>query len=91
MININELQKYRLPQHIAIIMDGNGRWAKRQEKKRVFGHHEGVKTVKNIVDPSIVGGYILRVGDQQLDSSVTGLLNSVLEGFGDNQYISKLN
>jgi F-type H+-transporting ATPase subunit delta len=48
-------------------------------------------TVKNIVDPSIVGGYILRVGDQQLDSSVTGLLNSVLEDFGDNHYISKLN
>jgi len=48
-------------------------------------------SIKNIVDPSIVGGYILRVGDQQLDSSVTGLLNSVREGFGDNQYISKLN
>lgn len=48
-------------------------------------------TVKNIVDPSIVGGYILRVGDQQLDSSVTGLLNTVLEGFGDNHYKSKLN
>ncbi len=48
-------------------------------------------TVKNIVDPTIVGGYILRVGDQQLDSSVTGLLNSVMEDFSDNQYISKLN
>lgn len=48
-------------------------------------------TVKNIVDPSIVGGFVLRVGDQQLDSSVIGLLNNVLETFGDNHYISKLN
>jgi F-type H+-transporting ATPase subunit delta len=48
-------------------------------------------TVKNVVDPSIVGGYILRVGDKQVDSSVVGLLNNVLETFGDNHYISKLN
>jgi F-type H+-transporting ATPase subunit delta len=48
-------------------------------------------TVKNVVDPSIVGGYILRVGDQQLDSSVIGMLNNVLQDFGDNNYISKLN
>jgi len=47
-------------------------------------------SLNNIVDPSIVGGYILRVGDKQLDSSVTGLLNSVREEFDDNHYISKL-
>jgi undecaprenyl diphosphate synthase len=34
-------------------MDGNGRWAKKQGKKRVFGHHEGVKTVKKIVEASV--------------------------------------
>ena len=38
----------RLPQHIAIIMDGNGRWAKQQGKMRVFGHQHGVDTVHEI-------------------------------------------
>ena len=42
-----------LPQHIAIIMDGNGRWAKQRGKKRIFGHHQGVKTVRQIVENSV--------------------------------------
>lgn len=37
------------PNHIAIIMDGNGRWAKRRGLPRIFGHREGVKAVKRIV------------------------------------------
>jgi len=40
----------RLPQHIAIIMDGNGRWAKEQGKMRVFGHQHGVDTVRRITE-----------------------------------------
>ncbi|MFK5289232.1 undecaprenyl diphosphate synthase family protein, partial [Glaesserella parasuis] len=32
-----------MPQHVAIIMDGNGRWAKQRGKLRVFGHRKGVK------------------------------------------------
>lgn len=40
----------RLPLHIAIIMDGNGRWAKSQGKMRVFGHEQGVLSVKDIVE-----------------------------------------
>ena len=39
-----------LPAHIAIIMDGNGRWAKARHRPRVFGHQEGVKTVRKIVE-----------------------------------------
>jgi len=42
-----------LPKHIAIIMDGNGRWAKKRGKKRIYGHHEGVKTVREIVENSV--------------------------------------
>ena len=42
-----------LPQHIAIIMDGNGRWAKQRGKNRIFGHHQGVKTVRQIVENSV--------------------------------------
>ena len=40
----------RLPQHIAIIMDGNGRWAKQQGKMRVFGHQHGVESVRNVTE-----------------------------------------
>lgn len=40
----------RLPRHIAIIMDGNGRWAKRQGKPRIFGHRAGSDSVKAIID-----------------------------------------
>lgn len=39
-----------MPQHVAIIMDGNGRWAKQQGEDRVFGHHEGVNSVREIVE-----------------------------------------
>jgi undecaprenyl diphosphate synthase len=41
-----EIIQDRLPVHIAIIMDGNGRWAKRQGKDRVFGHQHGVEAVR---------------------------------------------
>ncbi len=40
----------RLPAHIAIIMDGNGRWAKRQNRPRIFGHRAGSDSVKAIID-----------------------------------------
>jgi undecaprenyl diphosphate synthase len=44
-ININQL-----PKHIAIIMDGNGRWAKEKGEDRLFGHLNGVESVRNIVE-----------------------------------------
>lgn len=40
----------QLPRHIAIIMDGNGRWAKEQGQDRLFGHYHGVESVRNIVE-----------------------------------------
>lgn len=40
----------RLPSHIAIIMDGNGRWAKEKGEDRLFGHFHGVESVRNIVE-----------------------------------------
>lgn len=39
-----------LPQHVAVIMDGNGRWAKERGKPRIFGHQAGVESVRSIVD-----------------------------------------
>jgi undecaprenyl diphosphate synthase len=40
----------RLPAHIAIIMDGNGRWAKQRGKDRVFGHQQGVRAVRDVIE-----------------------------------------
>lgn len=40
----------RIPAHVAIIMDGNGRWAKEQGKERSFGHEKGVDTVRQITE-----------------------------------------
>lgn len=44
------IDKNNIPQHVAIIMDGNGRWAKKQGEDRIFGHHEGVNSVREIVE-----------------------------------------
>lgn len=43
----------RMPRHIAFIMDGNGRWAKQRNKPRVFGHNEGVKSVRTMVETGV--------------------------------------
>ncbi len=48
----HKIDKDKIPRHIAIIMDGNGRWAKSKGKPRVFGHNEGVKTVREITEVS---------------------------------------
>lgn len=45
-----QIQPDRIPRHIAIIMDGNGRWAKRQGLARMFGHRKGVETVHEITE-----------------------------------------
>lgn len=48
----SQIDVSNLPEHVAIIMDGNGRWAKRNGKPRIFGHRNGVKTVKHIAEVS---------------------------------------
>ena len=47
---IEKIDKNRLPRQVAIIMDGNGRWAKAKGKDRSFGHQEGVVSVRKIMD-----------------------------------------
>lgn len=49
-------KKDKIPQHVAIIMDGNGRWAKQQGEDRIFGHHEGVNSVREIVEAAAEAG-----------------------------------
>ncbi|WP_313261183.1 isoprenyl transferase [Sphingobacterium sp.] len=49
----DKIDKNRLPQHIAIIMDGNGRWAKEKGELRVFGHKNGVTAVREALEASV--------------------------------------
>jgi undecaprenyl diphosphate synthase len=51
-MELNGLDKSRLPQHVAIIMDGNGRWAKLRGKNRIEGHRRGKTSVRVIVEMS---------------------------------------
>ncbi|QES90753.1 isoprenyl transferase [Rhizosphaericola mali] len=46
----SKIDKKRLPHHVAIIMDGNGRWAKKQGKDRLFGHFSGVESVRSVTE-----------------------------------------
>ncbi len=50
MAEINEVNKDNIPKHVAIIMDGNGRWATQKGKLRVFGHRNGVKAVQSTIE-----------------------------------------
>ena len=50
MNTIEELKKGLIPRHLAVIMDGNGRWAKQRGKLRVFGHENGVRAVRETVE-----------------------------------------
>src|SRR5687767_6986270 len=45
-----QIDPARLPEHLAIIMDGNGRWARARGKPRIFGHREGAESVRAILD-----------------------------------------
>lgn len=53
MALINKIDKTKIPKHIAIIMDGNRRWAQNNNLIKNFGHREGVKRVKDIVEASL--------------------------------------
>lgn len=46
----SQINPNRLPKHIAVIMDGNGRWAKQQGKFRIFGHQHGVQSVRDVTE-----------------------------------------
>ncbi|MGM9826273.1 MAG: isoprenyl transferase [Paludibacteraceae bacterium] len=46
----SQIDKARMPRHVAIIMDGNGRWAKKQGLARMYGHKQGVETVHRITE-----------------------------------------
>ena len=47
------LHTQKMPKHVAIIMDGNGRWAKQKGRLRVFGHENGTKSVREITETCV--------------------------------------
>ena len=53
MATIEEIDRTRVPQHVAIIMDGNGRWAMKQQHERIFGHHNGLTAVRKTVEGGV--------------------------------------
>lgn len=50
---IEDIDLSNLPKHVAVIMDGNGRWAKKQGALRIFGHHHGIKAVRETVEACV--------------------------------------
>jgi undecaprenyl diphosphate synthase len=50
LLNYPQIQSNKIPTHVAIIMDGNGRWAKKQGLMRIFGHHKGVDAVRDAIE-----------------------------------------
>lgn len=50
---MEEIKKNKIPHHVAIIMDGNGRWARTKGKLRVFGHQNGINAVKDTVEGAV--------------------------------------
>jgi undecaprenyl diphosphate synthase len=53
---LSQINKEKVPNHIAVIMDGNGRWAKEKGKDRIFGHYEGVISVRSAVEACMEAG-----------------------------------
>jgi undecaprenyl diphosphate synthase len=45
-----QLDLKKLPRHVAVIMDGNGRWAKQKGENRIFGHRNGVQSVSDVAE-----------------------------------------
>lgn len=96
---MNENKNIKIPNHVAIILDGNGRWAKERGKKRTEGHKEGFKKLKSI------SKYILNTGTKYLSvfafstenfkrpkEEVDFLMNLFIEGFkSDSKYFIKEN
>lgn len=93
---IMQLNKKNLPAHIAIIMDGNGRWAKKQGMMRLFGHQAGVKTVKKIVEAareigiSVLTLYAFSTENWQRPADEVSGLMSLLKSYLESELASML-
>lgn len=55
-MKLEDIDKTRVPQHVAIIMDGNGRWAQKQSHQRIFGHQNAMTAVRQAVEAAVACG-----------------------------------
>ena len=55
-MKLEDIDKSRVPQHVAIMMDGNGRWAQKQSHKRIFGHQNAMTAVRQAVEAAVATG-----------------------------------
>ena len=82
-----------IPKHIAIIMDGNGRWAKKRGLTRKYGHRAGAKAVKRIIKASLEIGvsyltlYTFSAENWKRPKKEIGALMEMLENYIDNRKI----
>lgn len=89
----------RIPRHVAIIMDGNGRWAKSKNKERIFGHEQGAKSARIISETAAKMGikYLTlyafsKENWNRPQNEVFALMNLLIQGVNDNlETINKLN
>lgn len=82
MVSIAEIKKYPIPQHVAVIMDGNGRWAKLRNKDRLIGHQQGAAALRNTLEGALELGikyltvYAFSIENwNRTESEVSGLMN----------------
>lgn len=92
--NEQQLDMNRIPRHVAIIMDGNGRWAKERGLKRSAGHQAGIETVRRITEDAVKLGvkyltlytFSTENWNRPLDE-VAALMNLILESLEDEIFI----
>ena len=63
------------PKHVAIIMDGNGRWGIKKNKSRNFGHTAGVKTVEKIIEEAVKNKMVFYFSRTESDQSIKERVN----------------
>ncbi|MDZ7634836.1 MAG: isoprenyl transferase [Bacteroidales bacterium] len=85
-----QIDTNRLPRHVAVIMDGNGRWARRRGMERIFGHHQGVKAVRKTVEAAAELGvqyltlYAFSTENwNRPDDEVSALMDLMVESIND--------
>ncbi|MEE4241268.1 MAG: isoprenyl transferase [Desulfopila sp.] len=93
----SEGEQTRLPRHVAIVMDGNGRWAEKRKKPRLYGHKVGASSVREIVEVAAETGIkILTLyafsseNWKRPDSEVKGLM-SILQNYLESELTRMLN
>jgi len=86
----NKIDLNRLPRHVAVIMDGNGRWARRRGRERIFGHHQGVRAVRKTVEAAAELGveyltlYAFSTENwNRPDDEVSALMDLMVESIND--------